>query len=135
MNNAPLGTDGAVTTNEDTPYTFTQSDFGFTDVDVPDSLVGGADRHLAGRGHADPVGQRGHRRSGDHRRGYHRGNLVYTPPANANGAGFTSFTFSVRDAASAYDPAANTLTVNVTAVNDAPTLDLDANNSSGATGR
>ena len=38
VNDAPLGTDGAVTTNEDTPYTFAQSDFGFTDVDVPDSL-------------------------------------------------------------------------------------------------
>ena len=72
VNDAPLGTDGAVTTNEDTPYTFTQSDFGFTDVDVPDSLVGGADRHLAGRRHADPVGQRGHGRSGDHCCRYHR---------------------------------------------------------------
>ena len=45
VNDAPLGTDGAVTTDEDTPYTFTQSDFGFTDVDVPDSLSARADRY------------------------------------------------------------------------------------------
>ena len=48
------------------------------------------------------------------------GNLKYTPPANANGSGYASFTFKVNDgtddSASAY-----TLTLDVTAVNDPAT--------------
>ena len=48
------------------------------------------------------------------------GNLVFTPAANANGAGYASFTFSVRDQSSVYDASPNTITVDVTAVNDAP---------------
>ena len=31
VNDAPAGTDNTVTTAEDTPYTFTAADFGFTD--------------------------------------------------------------------------------------------------------
>ena len=31
VNDAPAGTDNTVTTNEDTAYTFTAADFGFTD--------------------------------------------------------------------------------------------------------
>ena len=31
VNDAPAGTDETVTTNEDTDYTFTTADFGFTD--------------------------------------------------------------------------------------------------------
>jgi VCBS repeat-containing protein len=50
------------------------------------------------------------------------GNLAFTPAANANGTGYATFTFSVRDSNSTYDAAPNTLTVNVTAVNDAPVL-------------
>ena len=33
MNDAPSGTDKTVTTSEDTAYTFTVADFGFSDVD------------------------------------------------------------------------------------------------------
>ncbi len=37
VNDAPAGTDNSVTTNEDTDYTFTVADFGFTDPnDTPD---------------------------------------------------------------------------------------------------
>ena len=54
------------------------------------------------------------------------GNLVFTPAANANGAAYASFTFQVQDDGGTanggvdLDPSANTLTINVTAVNDAP---------------
>ena len=48
------------------------------------------------------------------------GLLQFTPAANASGAPYTTFTFSVRDQANAFDPAPNTMTVNVSAVNDAP---------------
>ena len=54
------------------------------------------------------------------------GNLQFTPAANANGAGYASFTFQVQDDGGTanggvdLDPTPNTMTVNVTAVNDAP---------------
>ena len=47
------------------------------------------------------------------------GNLVYTPPADANGTPYASFTFKVSDGTS--ESAAYTVTINVTAVNDAAT--------------
>ncbi|MGQ5525716.1 Ig-like domain-containing protein, partial [Chitinimonas sp. PSY-7] len=48
------------------------------------------------------------------------GELVFTPAANANGNNYASFTFSVQDQANAFDTVPNTITVDVTAVNDAP---------------
>jgi len=51
--------------------------------------------------------------------------LTFTPAANANGAGHASFTFSVQDSTGAFDAAPNTITVDVTAVNDAPTISVD----------
>src|SRR5205085_10031043 len=53
------------------------------------------------------------------------GNLVFT--ANANGAGYASFTFQVQDdgGGTDLDTVARTMTVNVTSVNDAP---VGANN-------
>ena len=69
------------------------------------------------------LGQRRHRRPGDHRRGHHRGNLVFTPAANANGsrATPTSPSACATHGGRRIDAAPNTLTSNVTAVNDAPT--------------
>ena len=49
------------------------------------------------------------------------GNLKYTPPANANGTGYASFTFKVNDG-TVDSSSAYTMTINVTAVNDAPTV-------------
>ena len=52
--------------------------------------------------------------------------LVFTPAANANGAGYASFTFQVQDDGGTAnggvdtDQSANTITVDVTPVNDAP---------------
>src|SRR5207247_1830710 len=40
INEAPAGTDGALSINEDTPYTLTVADFGFTDLDAGDSFDG-----------------------------------------------------------------------------------------------
>jgi len=42
------------------------------------------------------------------------------PAANANGAGYATFTFSVQDSAGTFDASPNTASFNVTAVNDAP---------------
>src|SRR4029453_17586977 len=38
VNEAPAGTNGSVSTNEDTAYTLAAADFGFTDPDAGDSL-------------------------------------------------------------------------------------------------
>ncbi|TKB62641.1 MAG: hypothetical protein E8D48_08030, partial [Nitrospira sp.] len=54
--------------------------------------------------------------------------LVFTPAANASGTGYASVTFSVRDSNNVYDAAPNTLTVHVTAVNDAPVITAIAPN-------
>ncbi len=59
-------------------------------------------------------------------RRHHAGKLVFTPAANANGAGYASFTFQVQDDGGTanggvdLDPTPRTMTVNVTSVNDAP---------------
>jgi hypothetical protein len=46
------------------------------------------------------------------------GQLTFVPAANANGTGYASFNFSVRDASGLYDTTPNTITVNVTPVSD-----------------
>ena len=52
---------------------------------------------------------------------------MFVPAANASGAGYASFTFQVRDNGGTanggvdLDQSPNTITINVTAVNDAPT--------------
>ena len=48
------------------------------------------------------------------------GNLKFTPLANANGAGYDSFQFTVNDGV-ADSSASSTMTIDVTAVNDLPT--------------
>ena len=56
------------------------------------------------------------------------GLLKFTPAANANGNGYASFTFQVQDNGGTanggvdLDPTPNTITINVTPVNDAPTV-------------
>src|SRR5215210_786483 len=54
------------------------------------------------------------------------GNLKFTPAAGANGAGYANFTFQVQDDGGTanggvdLDGSPNTMTVNVSSVNDAP---------------
>src|SRR5204862_1638633 len=54
------------------------------------------------------------------------GKLVFTPVANANGAGYAAFTFQVQDNGATanggvdLDATPRTMTLNVTSVNDAP---------------
>ncbi len=117
-NVAPTGTDKTVTINEDIAYTLSAADFGFSDVNVGDSLsavridklpiVGSLT--LGGVGIS--VGQVVAAASIT--------SLVFKPVANANGNAYANFTFSVKDNKGAFDAAPNTLTFNVTAVNDAP---------------
>ena len=103
---------------------FAANDFSFSDTDTGDTLSSVTVETLPTNGSltlsgaavsANATVTKAHLDSGD---------LKYTPPANAYGDDYASFTFKVNDgevdSASAY-----TMTINVTAVNDAPVLDSD----------
>jgi len=133
VNDAPDGTDTTVAAIEDTPYTFTLSRFGFTDVDAVDgdamtdvridsiTLPAGATLQLSGvdvvTGQIITVAD------------INAGNLVFTPVADANGPNYASFTFSVRDSGvppgPLFDPTPNTMTIDVAPVNDLPIITSD----------
>ncbi|MGL4396067.1 MAG: Ig-like domain-containing protein, partial [Hyphomicrobium sp.] len=131
VNDAPQGTDRTITVSEDTSHTFAASDFGFSDVNdspantlaavIVSSLPSAGSLTLSGV--AVTVGQSISAAS--------IANLKWTPPANANGADFTNFTFQVRDNGGTSnggqntDATPNTLKFNVTAVNDAPIVAND----------
>ena len=121
-NAAPTAANGTVTTNEDTAYTFAASDFGFSDTDSGDTLSSvkittlpaAGTGTLALSGTAVTLNQEVTKAQID------ANNLTYTPPANANGTGYASFGFKVNDGTDE-SAAAYTMTINVTAVNDAAT--------------
>ena len=126
-NDAPTGADKTITINEDASYTFAAVDFGFSDVDSGDTLSAvridtqslpvGATLKLGTNAVAN----------GDVILTAAIPTLVFTPAANANGTGYASFTFSVRDTGGpAFDASPNTITFNVTAVNDGPVAVDDA---------
>ncbi len=125
VNDAPDGADITLSTLEDTPLVFDAANFGFTDVnDAPNNLSSvvittlPADGILELSGIAVIAGQE--ILVAD------ISNLTFTPTLNENGAGYTDFTFQVRDDGGVtdggidLDPTANTVTINVDSVNDAP---------------
>ena len=118
-NRPPTSADKTVTATEDTDYTFSSSDFPFTDTDG-DSLssVKIVTLPATGKGtlklNTTPV------TANQSVTAANLGTLKYTPPANAHGTSFASFTFKVNDGTDE-SVAVNTLTVDVTAVNDPAT--------------
>ena len=123
-NAVPTGADKPVTVAEDESYTFAASDFGFVDSDTGDGLAGvtivappGAGKGTLELGGTAVSANQAIAAAA-------LGTLVYTPPANANGSGYASFTFTVSDGTSSSP--SYTMTVDVTAANDpatgAPTI-------------
>lgn len=125
VNDAPAGSDATVTAIEDTVYSLSSADFGFSDIDVGDalsavriealSLPAGATLRLAGvavtAGQVISVAD------------IAAGRLAFGAAPDANGAGYASFAFSVRDAGGpAFDPSPDTIVFDVAAVNDAPVI-------------
>jgi VCBS repeat-containing protein len=133
VNDAPAGTDKSISLLEDNSYTLTAADFGFTDPnDTPanafsavkiSSLVAAGSLKLNGTAVAvgdlvtvtDIIA----------------GNLKFTPAANANGNNYANFTFQVKDDGGVVtgidlDATPNTITFNVTSVNDAPVITVGA---------
>jgi hypothetical protein len=134
INDAPTGTDAAFTINEDSTYTFAASSFGFGDINgdlfagvvvttipVPGTLFYDADGAGGGAPVAVVAGQFISAAE------IALGHLYYTPVLDGSGVPFSSFTFQVRDNGGTLnggqdtDQSPNTVTFNVTAVNDAPT--------------
>ena len=126
VNDAPTGTDATITINEDTAYPLTAANVGFSDVDAGDTVSAVRIDTLPGAGSLTLSGVPVTVGQVISVADITAGNLVFTPAADANGTGYASFTFSVRDSTNAYDVAPNTLTFNVTAVNDAPTVAVNS---------
>ena len=105
VNDAPVAVADTLAATEDTPVTFTAAQLlgNDTDVDNPNSALSIASVTSGSGGTAvlNPDGT-----------------VSFTPNANFNGA--ASFTYTVTDGTTASAPA--TVTVNVAAVNDAPTI-------------
>jgi VCBS repeat-containing protein len=128
VNEAPSGTNATVTITEDTAHILTAANFGFSDVDAGDALSAVRIDTLPTAGTLTLSGTAVTAGQVITTADLAAGQLVFTPAANANGTGYARVTFSVRDSTNLYDPTPNTLTVNVTAVNDRPTdLSLSAN--------
>ncbi|MBF0435108.1 MAG: DUF4347 domain-containing protein, partial [Magnetococcales bacterium] len=130
VNDAPSGTNTTITTLEDTPYTFTSADFGFSDSnDNPaNSFLTVQITTLPAAGTLTNNGAAVNAGDWITQAEIIGGKLIFTPVANANGAGYTSFTFQVQDDGGILnggidlDPTPRTMTIDVTSVNDAPVL-------------
>ena len=131
LNNAPTISTPAVTktVNEDTALTFSSADFGFSDVDSGDTLqsITIVTAPAAGQLFIDANGD-GVFGSGDTLLGNgavvsaaNISKLTFRPADNANGAGYASFSWTVSDGTLS-SANTGTMTLNVTAVNDAPVI-------------
>jgi len=119
-NTAPTAASATLTTNEDTVKVFAISDFGFSDGDAGDMLQSVTITTLPTAGSLKLNGVAVTANQVITAANISSGLLAFTPVANANGTSYASIGFKVSDgttlSASAY-----ALTMNVTAVNDAPT--------------
>ncbi len=117
----PTAADNTVTTPEDTAYNFTATEFNFADVDLSDTLASvtittlPADGTLALNGTAVNAGAVIAVADIP--------NLTYTPAANEYGTAYATFTFKVTDNTGLTSASDYTMTVDVTSVDDAVTLD------------
>ena len=123
VNDAPTASDNTVTTLEDTNHVFSTSEFNFSDVDDDGALNkikitsledNGALQYYNGSAWVD-VTLNQEITATD----ISNNKLRFVPDANENGTSYTSFGFQVSDG-TAYSSSSNTMTVNVTPVNDAP---------------
>ena len=134
LNHAPAGTNWTIDTNEDTPWALVAADFGFSDPgDTPADVLSGVaistlpesgslkdDGGAVVAGTIVPVAD------------IAANKLVFTPASDGNGSPYTTFTFQVRDDGGTFgggvdlDQSPNTITINVTAVNDDPVAATDS---------
>ena len=113
--------------DEDDSHTFAASEFGFTDIDAGDALASIKITQLPANGTLTLNGSAV--TANQTISAANISNLVFTPAADANGDDYSSFQFSVIDSGGLAS-AAQTMTLDVTAVNDAPTITAGALNAS-----
>ena len=134
VNDAPVGKAKTVTTLEDKPYVFTVADFGFSDPgDTPANKFvavqittlpqkGTLTLFSTGTKLDEPFPPYSIVTVADIASGF----LKFIPAANASGVGYATFTFQVKGDGGTLnggvdtDPTPRTMTINVTAVSDAP---------------
>jgi protocadherin Fat 4 len=127
VNDAPSGTDKTITFNEDTTYVLTAADFGFTDPDG-NSFNRVWIMSLPGQGLLLYNGSTFAANNWILKSDIDLGLLTFEPVADANGAGYATFDFQVQDDGGTAnggvnrDATSNTITIDVTAVNDAPII-------------
>ena len=125
-NTKPEASDNTVTTLEDTSYTFSSNDFGFTDDDGNTlSSVTVSSLGTNGNGTFTLNGVAISGSTTVTKAQIDNGLLKFTPSSGDNGSSYNTYTFTVNDgtddSSSSY-----TMTINVTAVNDAPVATDDA---------
>ena len=116
-NDAPTSEDKTVSTEEDVAYTFSSADFAFSDVDG-DALDGVTVVTVPSLGELALSGAAV--QTGDSVPASELGSLTFTPAQDGNGTGYANFTFRVSDGTDE-SALAYTITIDVTAANDAPT--------------
>ncbi len=118
VSEAPTAQDKTLTITEDGSHTFAVTDFGFSDGDSGDTLQSVTITQLPSAGSLtlddSPVTANQVITAADITQ------LKFTPDANANGTGYADLTFTVSDGS--LSSAAQTLTFDVTAVNDPPVI-------------
>ena len=117
QNDIASSSDQLITLDEDFTYTFSASDFSFSDADSSDSLQSVTITQLPVNGNLQLGGTDVN--ANDIIALADIGNLTFSPTANANGDDYASLQFTVSDGMASSSN--QTLTFDVTAVNDAPT--------------
>ncbi len=119
---APTAADNTVATREDTAHVFAASDFNFSGTGTGDTLAGVTVETLPANGSLTLSGAELSANDAVTRAQLDNGDLKYSPPADANGDGYASFTFKVRNSNSdLLSDDAYTMTIDVTAVDDPAT--------------
>jgi VCBS repeat-containing protein len=128
VNDAPAGTDAVLTATEDTPFAFTAANFGFSDAVEGNAFAGVVITSVPANGTMLLNGVAVTAGTFVTAAQIAAGQLTWQGAANANGNGLGSFTFQVRDNGGTAnggqdtDQSPNTISFNVTAVNDAPVI-------------
>ena len=120
-NTAPTASNKTVTTEEDTAYTFKASDFNFADADTGDALASVKIVTLPAAGDLTSDGTAVTANQSVTKADLDADKLKFTPAPNGNGDPYTTFTFKVSDGTDE-STSAYTMTIDVTPVNDAPTV-------------
>ncbi|MGE4350056.1 MAG: Ig-like domain-containing protein, partial [Candidatus Berkiella sp.] len=118
-NTPPTAANNTVTFDEDSSYTISVSDFQYSDAEN-NSLNQVRITTLPTNGLLTLSGVAVTLNQTINVADIESGNLIFTPAANANGVGYASFGFSVRDGIG-FSVSSYTLTFNVTPTNDLPT--------------